>query len=203
MRRTVSRNLGSSFQDEYCHEASWSRAGVSNVAQPMISSANLWADTAALRRDSRAARVRMSGPRVSRQGSNRVMSIGGDLRTGAWASGHVVCAKSSIDWGRDIKKSLTMLLGFLHSSLYWAHSRFASGCGPNRRTCWIPLSMLSMSTWLNLYHTHLAPSHGSHAAHILLKRLAGSHKMAHTSLGRSAWCNQSGSGPQRNENFRV
>jgi hypothetical protein len=95
-----------------------------------------------------------------------------------------------------------MLLGFLHSSLRWVHSRFACGCGPNRRICVIPLGMQSMSPWREHNRVHLTSLHNSNAAHVLRRRFAGSHNMPHASFARSAWCNQSGSGPQRNENFR-
>jgi hypothetical protein len=48
----------------------------------------------------------MSGRRVSRQGWGwDAVTTRGDLRTGAWASGHVVRAKSRVTGGYDVGKS--------------------------------------------------------------------------------------------------
>jgi len=95
----------------------------------------------------------------------------GDLRTGAWASGHVVCAKSSATRARS-REILALLLGFLHASPSWAFPRFATGCGPSRRPCWIPLSTSTCAFnvhMADLHRVQLTPSHRSHAARSLLR----------------------------------
>jgi hypothetical protein len=101
------------------------------------SSANSWAAIAALHRDTPAARVRtMSDPRVSRQGlSNRATRIRGDLRTGAWASGHVV---QRLTGGLDIEKSLNHAARILafepalgpFAICVWVRAEQANMCDP-------------------------------------------------------------------------
>lgn len=118
-----------------CH----SGAGVERLPMlhhPRLSCANLWAATAALYRDSRAARLCdvQSPSQLAGVATGSRIQPAGIYEPRAWASGHVVVPKEGGYQGLRCSESLVIsfLLGLLHASLSWTHSRFASGCGPNR-----------------------------------------------------------------------
>jgi hypothetical protein len=75
----------------------------------------------------------------------------------------------------------------------WAHSRFASGYGPNRQEALLDSSERAhaCACQFNIHiaghcRMHRESSHNSHAARLLLTLPAGSRKTSHEPLKRSA-----------------
>jgi hypothetical protein len=167
---------------------------------PRLSCANLWAATAALYRDSRAARLRdvKSPSQLAGVGTGSRIQPAGIYEPRAWASGHVVVPKEGGEQGLRCSEILVIsfLLGWLHASLSRAHSRFASGCGPNRLAAqgWSPRSVRVCVHTVDahsmpIYHmadccrVHLRGSHDSHAARTGLRLPAGSRsRTSHANL---------------------
>lgn len=119
----------------HCAAAWWS---VSNVTPPtplMYRLVGLPRRPCTATREQPTARdveVTESAGRVARQGHGFNPRGSTNRCLGFWTRSFV--PKVASDWGmrcRELPGHL-ILLGLLHASPSWAHSRFASGCGPTR-----------------------------------------------------------------------